>query len=126
MVAVAGDAAFTCGITLEALNNIACSTRKFILVLNDNEWSIAKSVQTFSKYFNELITNPVYSRLHKDAGKFLSLLPGGESLKKFLSKAKRDTKELLAPSVYLKNLVFAIGPIDGHERKCHDRFLRVR
>ena len=43
VVAVAGDAAFTCGITLEALNNIACSTRKFILVLNDNEWSIART-----------------------------------------------------------------------------------
>ena len=38
VVAVAGDAAFTCGITLEALNNIACTTKKFILVLNDNEW----------------------------------------------------------------------------------------
>ena len=42
VVAIAGDAAFTCGITLEALNNIAETTKKFILVLNDNEWSIAK------------------------------------------------------------------------------------
>ena len=58
VVVIAGDAAFTCGITLEALNNIACTTNKFILVLNDNEWSIAKNVGAFSKYFNELITNP--------------------------------------------------------------------
>ena len=42
VVAIAGDAAFTCGITLEALNNISCTTKKFILILNDNEWSIAK------------------------------------------------------------------------------------
>ena len=116
VVAVAGDAAFTCGITLEALNNIACSTRKFILVLNDNEWSIAKNVGAFSKYFNELITNPVYSRLHKDAGKFLSLIPGGDSFKKFLSKAKRDTKELLAPSSIFEKLgIRYLGPIDGHD-----------
>ena len=116
VVAIAGDAAFTCGITLEALNNIACSTKKFILVLNDNEWSIAKNVGAFSKYFNELITNPVYSRLHKDAGKFLSLIPGGESLKKFLSKAKRDTKELLAPSSIFEKLgIRYVGPIDGHD-----------
>ena len=84
VVAIAGDAAFTCGITLEALNNIACSTKKFILVLNDNEWSIAKNVGAFSKYFNELITNPVYSRLHKDAGNILSKIPGGEALIKFI------------------------------------------
>ena len=115
VVAIAGDAAFTCGITLEALNNIACSTKKFILVLNDNEWSIAKNVGAFSKYFNELITNPVYSRLHKDAGKFLSLIPGGDSFKKFLSKAKRDTKELLAPSRARKSGFEAHGPIDGHD-----------
>jgi len=116
VVAIAGDAAFTCGITLEALNNIACSTKKFILVLNDNEWSIAKNVGAFSKYFNELITNPVYSRLHKDAGKFLSLLPGGDSLRKFISKAKRDTKELLAPSSIFEKLgIRYLGPIDGHD-----------
>lgn len=116
VVAIAGDAAFTCGITLEALNNIACSTKKFILVLNDNEWSIAKNVGAFSKYFNELITNPVYSRLHKDAGKFLSLIPGGDSFKKFLSKAKRDTKELLAPSSIFEKLgIRYLGPIDGHD-----------
>lgn len=116
VVAIAGDAAFTCGITLEALNNIACSTKKFILVLNDNEWSIAKNVGAFSKYFNELITNPVYSRLHKDAGKFLSRIPGGESLMKFISKAKRDTKELLAPSSIFEKLgIRYVGPIDGHD-----------
>mgnify|MGYP001237442573 FL=1 len=63
VIAVAGDAAFTCGITLEALNNIASSTKRFILVLNDNEWSIAKNVGALSKYFNELITNPAYTRL---------------------------------------------------------------
>ena len=52
VVAIAGDAAFTCGITLEALNNISCNTKKLILVLNDNEWSIAKNVGALSRYFN--------------------------------------------------------------------------
>lgn len=118
VVAIAGDAAFTCGITLEALNNIACSTKKFILILNDNEWSIAKNVGAFSKYFNDLITNPVYSRLHKDAGNFLSKIPGGETLIKFISKAKRDTKELLAPSSIFEKLgIRYLGPIDGHDVK---------
>lgn len=116
VVAIAGDAAFTCGITLEALNNIACSTKKFILVLNDNEWSIAKNVGAFSKYFNELIANPVYNKFHKDAEAFLSAMPGGKSLMKFVSKAKRDTKELLAPSSIFEKLgIRYLGPIDGHD-----------
>ena len=116
VVAIAGDAAFTCGITLEALNNIACSTKKFILVLNDNEWSIAKNVGAFSKYFNELIANPVYNKLHRDAESVLSSVPGGKSLMKFVSKAKRDTKELLAPSSIFEKLgIRYLGPIDGHD-----------
>ena len=116
VVAVAGDAAFTCGITLEALNNIACTTKKFILVLNDNEWSIAKNVGALAKYFNELITNPVYTRIHKEAESFLSNLPLGKSFMKLVSKAKRDTKELLAPSSIFEKLgIRYLGPIDGHD-----------
>ncbi len=123
VVAVAGDAAFTCGITLEALNNIASSTKRFILVLNDNEWSIAKNVGAFSKYFNELITNPAYTRLHKDAESFLTQMPGGPSLMKFLSKAKRDTKELIAPSsIFEKMGIRYLGPIDGHDVQSLVRF----
>jgi len=116
VVAIAGDAAFTCGITLEALNNISCSTKKFILVLNDNEWSIAKNVGAFSRYFNELIANPIYNKFHKDAEAFLTAMPGGKSLMKFVSKAKRDTKELLAPSSIFEKLgIRYLGPIDGHD-----------
>ena len=124
VVAIAGDAAFTCGITLEALNNISSSTKRFILVINDNEWSIAKNVGAFSKYFNELITNPVYNRIHKDAENFLTQFPGGTSLIKFLSKAKRDTKELLAPSSIFEKLGLRyLGPIDGHDIETLTHFL---
>lgn len=124
VVAIAGDAAFTCGITLEALNNISSSTKRFILVINDNEWSIAKNVGAFSKYFNELITNPVYNRIHKDAENFLTQFPGGASLIKFLSKAKRDTKDLLAPSSIFEKLGLRyLGPIDGHDIETLTHFL---
>ena len=51
VVAIAGDAAFTCGPTLEALNNIAETTKRLIVVLNDNEWSIDKNVGAIAKYF---------------------------------------------------------------------------
>src|ERR1700732_2973751 len=50
VVVVAGDAAFTCGISYEALNNIKSQTKRFIVVLNDNEWSIAKNVGALANY----------------------------------------------------------------------------
>ena len=116
VLAVAGDAAFTCGIKLEALNNISANTKRLILILNDNEWSIAKNVGALSKYFNELITNPIYTKLHKDAGSVLTRVPFGKQIIKLISKAKRDTKELLGPSSIFEKLGLRyIGPIDGHD-----------
>src|SRR5438128_5469182 len=50
VVVVAGDAALTCGISYEALNNARSQTKKFIVVLNDNEWSIAKNVGAIANY----------------------------------------------------------------------------
>ena len=59
MWCVFGDAALTNGISFEALNNISHTTKKFIGILNDNEWSIDKNVGAISKYLNKIITNPL-------------------------------------------------------------------
>src|SRR4249920_2067332 len=67
VVCIAGDAAFTCGVTYEALNNVAEQTRRFIVVLNDNEWSIAKNVGAIATYFNRIATHPTYAHLHEKA-----------------------------------------------------------
>src|SRR5262252_2941300 len=64
VVAVAGDAAFTNGISFEALNNIAAQTRRMIIVLNDNAWSIDKNVGAIAEYFHKLVANPTYTSLH--------------------------------------------------------------
>src|SRR5882757_6041394 len=66
VVCIFGDAALTNGISFEALNNISHTTKKFIGILNDNEWSIAKNVGAIANYLNKLITNPRYNRLQKD------------------------------------------------------------
>ena len=63
VVVVAGDAAFTCGISYEALNNAKSQTKRFIVVLNDNEWSIAKNVGAIANYLNSIVTNPTYAHL---------------------------------------------------------------
>ncbi len=124
VVAICGDAAFTCGITMEALNNVVHSTKRLIVILNDNEWSIDKNVGALSKYFNELITNPVYKRLHEDVQSFLDRVPGGASLRKFAHKAKEETKDfVLNSSLFEKYGLRYIGPIDGHNLDDLHRYL---
>ena len=76
VVAVAGDAAFTCGPTLEALNNIAETTKKFIVVLNDNEWSIDKNVGAIARYFNALQTHSTYAAVRRQAAEFVEKIAG--------------------------------------------------
>ncbi|MFU8848371.1 MAG: 1-deoxy-D-xylulose-5-phosphate synthase [Opitutales bacterium] len=124
VVALCGDAAFTCGITMEALNNVASTTKRLIIVLNDNKWSIAKNVGALPRYFNELITNPVYNRLNDDIEQFLQKVPGGESLINFGSKWKKETKDFfVSSSLFEKFDVRYIGPIDGHDLKQVEHYL---
>ena len=78
VVCVFGDAALTNGCSFEALNNIAHTTNKFIGILNDNEWSIAKNVGAISNYLNKLITNPSYNKIAHDLQHFLEKIPTGK------------------------------------------------
>lgn len=125
VVAICGDAAFTCGITMEALNNVSqSSAQRLIVILNDNEWSIDKNVGALAHYFNELITNPAYNRLHDDLESFLQKVPGGQSLLRFGHKAKEETKDfVLNSSIFEKYGLRYIGPIDGHDLPSLQRYL---
>jgi 1-deoxy-D-xylulose-5-phosphate synthase len=115
VVAVAGDAAFTCGPTLEALNNIATSTDRLIVVLNDNEWSIDKNVGAMAHYFNQLVTNPTYAGIHSKAEKLLERF-GGKLARRVAKKVEEGAKNLLLPSVIFEEFGLRYyGPIDGHD-----------
>ena len=114
-MAVAGDAAFTCGITYEALNNIAHHTRRMIVVLNDNEWSIDKNVGAIANYLHHIVTSPRYDYLHDRAGKFVEMLGGRRALQ-MARKAEEAAKSMLWPSVIFEELGLKYyGPIDGHD-----------
>lgn len=114
VVAVAGDAAFTCGPTLEALNNIESTTKKLIVVLNDNEWSIDKNVGAIAKYFNALQTHSTYSTVRDKASDFVEKV-AGNSVRKFAHKIERSAKNLLFPNVLFEKFGLRyFGPIDGH------------
>ncbi len=115
VVALAGDAAFTCGITYEALNNITHHTKRMIVVLNDNEWSIDKNVGAIASYLNKIVTNPRYDFLHERAGKFVEKI-GGKRALRMARKAEEAAKSMLWPSVIFEELGLKYyGPIDGHD-----------
>src|SRR5579863_6427050 len=115
VVALAGDAAFTCGITYEALNNIAQSTRRLIVVLNDNEWSIDKNVGAIASYLNTIVTNPRYEYLRERTGRMLEKVAGKTALR-MARKAEEAAKSMLWPSVIFEELGLKYyGPIDGHD-----------
>ncbi len=115
VVAVCGDAAFTCGITLEALNNVVSSTKRLIVILNDNEWSIAKNVGAISRYLNRLSTNPTYNKLHHDVEAFFRSFPVGVEMNRVYNKWKRETKDFFVESsLFEKFGLRYLGPVDGH------------
>jgi 1-deoxy-D-xylulose-5-phosphate synthase len=135
VVCIFGDAALTNGVSFEALNNIGHTTKKFIGILNDNEWSIAKNVGAISSYLNKLITNPRYNKLAKDFENFVRKLPKGELALKLAHKAEEGVKgaitgvslrqNALSPETdgrggYGSPVLFEemgmryLGPIDGH------------
>ena len=136
VICVFGDAALTNGVSFEALNNIAHTTKRFIGILNDNEWSIAKNVGAISNYLNKLITNPGYNRITRDLQAFLAKVPTGklalrlglkgqEALKGTVTQAVlQHNEETLDPDGrggFGSSLVFEefgiryLGPIDGHD-----------
>ncbi len=136
VVCIFGDAALTNGISFEGLNNIAHTTKRFIGILNDNEWSIAKNVGAISGYLNKLITNPRYNQLQRDVEKFAKRFPKGDLAMKIGHKAEEALKSAVAGVSMQQNaervdpdgrgghgnsLIFEemgmryLGPIDGHD-----------
>ncbi len=114
VVAVAGDAAFTNGISFEALNNIAAQTRRMIVVLNDNEWSIDRNVGAIASYFHRIVTNEHYQHLHDSAHRIIERF-GGKTAAEVARRAEEAAKGILWPSMMFEEFGLQyFGPIDGH------------
>ena len=114
VVAVAGDAAFTNGISFEALNNIAEQTKRMIVVLNDNEWSIDRNVGAVARYFHRIVTNEHYQHLHDRATRLIERF-GGKTAVKVVRRAEEAAKSMLWPSILFEEFGLEyFGPIDGH------------
>jgi 1-deoxy-D-xylulose-5-phosphate synthase len=114
VIAVAGDAAFTNGISFEALNNIAEQTKRLIVVLNDNEWSIDRNVGAIARYFHRIVTNEHYQHLHDSAKRIIERF-GGKTAVSVVRRAEEAAKSMLWPSILFEEFGLQYyGPIDGH------------
>jgi 1-deoxy-D-xylulose-5-phosphate synthase len=114
VIAVAGDAAFTNGISFEALNNIAEQTKRLIVVLNDNEWSIDRNVGAIARYFHKIVTNEHYKSLHDSAKRIVEKI-GGKTAVEVARRAEEAAKSMLWPSILFEEFGLQYyGPIDGH------------
>jgi len=114
VVAVLGDAAAGCGISFEALNNLAMSTRRLIVVLNDNEMSIAQNVGSLSRYLGYLLANPRYNRWKRSVEAVAHRLKMGR-LRRIYYRMEEAIKGLFLRSVFFEEFGLRyIGPIDGH------------
>ncbi len=113
VVCVMGDAALTNGVTLEALNNIKNHTRRLIVILNDNEWSIARNVGALSEYLNRIVTNPRYAAVQQKVEGLMKRL--GPDVVRIEHKVAEAVKSVLVPSVMFEEFGLRyLGPVDGH------------
>ena len=117
VIAVIGDGAMTGGEAFEGLNNAGISKRKLIVILNDNEMSIAPNVGALSEYLSFIRVDEKYKRAKKDVHRLLSSIPKiGESVLKTANYVKDGVKNAIVSGNLFEALGFRyLGPIDGHD-----------
>jgi 1-deoxy-D-xylulose-5-phosphate synthase len=116
VVAVVGDGAMTGGMAYEAMNNAGLQKRNMIVVLNDNNMSIAPNVWTVSNYFTELIANPSYNRFKANVWDLTGKLDAvGDRIRKIAARVEEGIKVAITPGMLFEALGFRyFGPINGH------------
>lgn len=115
VVAVIGDGALTGGMAFEALNDVGFNKTKMIIILNDNEMSIAKNVGGMSTYLSKLRMGSGYNKLKADVNETLNHSYLGKNLASHLDKIKDSIKQLVVPSMLFEDMgIKYFGPIDGH------------
>ena len=116
VLAVIGDGALTGGMAYEALNNASKMKKNFIIILNDNEMSIAKNVGGMSTYLNGIRSNKGYTRFKENLASGLGKIPlVGNHLVERLKNTKNSIKQLFVPGMLFENMGLTyLGPVDGH------------
>jgi 1-deoxy-D-xylulose-5-phosphate synthase len=117
VIAVIGDGSMTGGIAYEGLNQAGHLNRDLVVILNDNEMSIAENVGALSTFLSRTITNEFVHKIKKDVEGFLEGLDGfGQGMLKIAKRAEESLKGLFTPGMLFEAFGFEyVGPIDGHD-----------
>jgi 1-deoxy-D-xylulose-5-phosphate synthase len=113
VIAVIGDGAMSAGMAYEAMNNAGARKSRLIVILNDNEMSIAPPVGAMSAYLSRLMSSRSFLSLREVAGKMVKRFPWG--LERTAKRAEEYARGMLTGGTLFEELGFYyIGPIDGH------------
>lgn len=117
VIAVIGDGALTGGMAFEALNHIGHEKRKLMVILNDNEMSIAPNVGAMHNYLSKIRSDRHYLRAKDEVEGLLKKIPAiGDRLAKTAERMKDSLKYMMVPGVLFEELGFTyLGPVDGHD-----------
>jgi 1-deoxy-D-xylulose-5-phosphate synthase len=117
IIAVIGDAALAGGMAFEALNHAGHARKDIIIILNDNELSISRSVGALSRYLNRIMVNPAYNKIRADVERLVKRIPRfGFRAYRAARKLEEGLKNLLIPGVLFEEMGFRyFGPINGHD-----------
>jgi 1-deoxy-D-xylulose-5-phosphate synthase len=118
VVAVIGDGALTGGMALEALNDAGFRKTRIIVVLNDNEMSIAKNVGGLATYLSKLRLDPSYNKFKNEFNTTLEKSSLGKGVVNSINKIKDSIKQIVVPGMLFEDMgVKYLGPINGHNIK---------
>lgn len=116
VVAVIGDGSLTGGMAYEALNNASALDTNFIIVLNDNNMSIAENVGGVSKYLNDMRTADKYLNLKEGVYNTLKAMPKGDAMVRGIRRAKSSVKHLMIQGMFFEDMgITYLGPVNGHD-----------
>ena len=126
VIALLGDGAATGGMVYEALNDAAVSGEPMVIVLNDNQMSIAPNVGGFAQHLSRLRSKESYLGMKQRYRNALSKNSFGRSIYKFTRRIKERLKKVLLPSTIFENMGLTyIGPVDGHDVQTLTSLLRL-
>ena len=119
IVAIVGDASLCSGLSLEALNDAGAHLNKLIVILNDNEMSIGRTVGALAAYLNRLITTPFYNKIVAETDYILEKIPNiGPRMIRTRKRILESIKRLIVPGALFEEMGFRyFGPVDGHDLK---------
>jgi 1-deoxy-D-xylulose-5-phosphate synthase len=116
IIAVIGDGALTGGMAFEAMNHIGHEKKNMMVILNDNEMSIAPNVGAMHNYLGKIRSDKHYVKAKEEVEYLLKKIPAiGGTLAKTMEKLKDSLKYMLVSGVIFEELGFTyLGPVDGH------------